>query len=282
MNYHHAFHAGNFADVHKHVVVVALLRHLLGKPKPFFYLDTHAGAGLYDLGSPEAQRSGEWSEGIGRLQAVSAGSPELRDYLDLLRAWRIDAPAGGRPGYPGSPLLALALRRPQDRCVLVEQNADTCASLRRCVGPRRNVSVSSSDGYAAIRAHLPPRENRGLVLIDPPYESADEIDRLVAALSSGYARWSNGMFCIWYPITSEGAHQWLTSRIAASGLRRILLTVLCVRPDDSPAGLNGSGLLVVNPPWRLDERMRACLPELHGLLVPARSGRVAVEWLVPE
>ncbi len=282
MNYHHAFHAGNFADVHKHVVMITLLRHLLGKPKPLFYLDTHAGAGLYDLGSQEAQRSGEWREGIGRLRAVSAGSPELLDYLGLLRKWQTDAPVGGRAGYPGSPLLALAVRRPQDRCVLVERNADACASLRRCVGRVRNVSVSNSDGYAAIGAHLPPHENRGLVLIDPPYESTDEIDRLVAALSAGHARWTNGMFCVWYPVTAEGAHRLLTSRIAASGIRRILLTVLCVRPDDSPTGLNGSGLLIVNPPWRLHERMLACLPELHDLLAPERSGRVAVEWLVPE
>jgi 23S rRNA (adenine2030-N6)-methyltransferase len=283
MNYRHAYHAGNFADVLKHVVLVMLVEHLKKKPAPFFFLDTHAGRGLYDLSEAAAQRSGEYKDGIGRLLEAPAGRlpDELANYVRLVR----ESAGAGRSAitaYPGSPALVALLRRPTDRMVLMETLPQEALALRKALGRQRLVSVLESDGYAALKAHLPPRENRGLVLIDPPYESDLEFDRVLAGLGAAYERWPTGTYCIWYPRTGRAGPGRFHRELERSGLRRILDVWLDVLPADAQVGMSGAGLVVVNPPWLLEERLRELLPSLHGLLSPDGLGGTGVEWIVPE
>jgi 23S rRNA (adenine2030-N6)-methyltransferase len=283
MNYRHAFHAGNHADVLKHVVLMMLVEHLKKKSAPFFYLDTHAGGGTYDLSLGESQRSGEYKQGIGRLLEFPESTlpPEVRDYVRLVR----ECAGPGRSAitaYPGSPQLVLRLRRPADRLVLAETHAREAHSLRSVVGRQKLVSVLESDGYETIRAQLPPRENRGLVLMDPPYESDDEFERVYTAIERGHERWPTGTFCVWYPLTERAAPLRFRRDLERSGIRRILDCTLSVMPADTPVGLRGSGLVIVNPPWQLDTRLAELLPDLHRLLVPEGSGGSSVEWWVEE
>ena len=197
MNYRHAFHAGNFADVLKHVVLMMLVEHLKKKPAPFFYLDTHAGGGTYDLSLGESQRSGEYKNGIGRLLEFpeAALAPELADYVRLVKACAGPA-RSAITAYPGSPTIVAKMRRLTDRMVLAETHAREAQALRSSLGWQKLVSIVESDGYAALKAQLPPRENRGLVLIDPPFETDNEFDRILAALETGYERWPTGTYCI--------------------------------------------------------------------------------------
>lgn len=275
MNYRHAFHAGNFADVHKHVVLLALLERLKQKPKPLFYLDTHAGRGWYDLRAEDATRGGEWREGIGRLTGRPAQSADLLRYLQATHA------AGATPTrYPGSPLLALEALRAGDRAVLIEHQQTEAQALKQSTLGKRNVAVVCGDGYAALKTYLPPRENRGLVLIDPPYEAETEFADAERALRLGLSRWPNGVFALWYPIKAGSQAQRLNAALRAAGLRKLLRLELTVRPADSPIGLNGSGLVIANPPWKFAGEMTETLAEVHAALSDA--GGSSVEWLVGE
>jgi 23S rRNA (adenine2030-N6)-methyltransferase len=283
MNYRHAFHAGNHADVLKHVVLMMLVGHLKKKPAPFFYLDTHAGGGRYDLSQGESQRSGEYKQGIGRLLEFPAAAlpDEVRDYVQLVREC-----AGPKrsaiTAYPGSPVIVARLRRPTDRLVLVEAHSKEVQSLRSVMGRERLVSVVEGDGYESIRAQLPPREHRGLVLLDPPYETDDEFDRVQDAIERGYERWPTGTYAVWYPLTERAAPLRFRRNLERSGIRKVLDCTLSVMPADTPAGLRGSGLVVVNPPWQLDARLAELLPDLHRLLVPDGTGGTSVEWWAEE
>jgi 23S rRNA (adenine2030-N6)-methyltransferase len=283
MNYRHAFHAGNFADVLKHVVLMMLVEHLKKKPAPFFYLDTHAGRGLYDLSEAQAQRSGEYKTGIGRLLEARKGSvsAETSAYVELVRA-SAGKDHSAITAYPGSPLIVARMRRPGDRMVLVESQPKEAASLAVALGRKRLVSVLDGDGYAALKAHLPPRENRGLVLIDPPYESDLEFDRVLAGLEIAHERWPTGTYCVWYPLTDRAGPLRFRHNLERSGIRRVLDVTLSVLPADAQVGMSGAGLLIINPPWLLDERLRELLPQLHRLLSPEGLGGTSVEWLVPE
>lgn len=283
MNYRHAFHAGNFADVLKHVVVMMLVEHLKRKPAPFFYIDTHAGRGRYDLSDAEAQRSGEYKTGIGRLlEMKAAGLPaEIADYVALVRRCAGEGKSA-ITAYPGSPLIVANLRRDKDRMVLVEAQPKEAGALQALFGRSRLVSVLESDGYAALKAHLPPRENRGLVLIDPPYESDLEFDKVLAALESAHERWPTGTFCVWYPLTDRAGPVRFHRDLARSWIRKILDVTLRVLPGDAAVGMGGAGLVIVNPPWQLDTRLQELLPQLHALLSPEGLGGSAVDWLVPE
>lgn len=276
MNYRHIFHAGNFADVHKHVVVLALLDRLMRKPKPLLYLDTHAGRGSYDLHSPEAIRGGEWHEGIERLLDHAPESDEVRRYLETV------APAVAQARYSGSPLLALEYLRAGDRAVFVEKQLEEAYALQHSVRSRRGVSVVHGDGYAALKTYLPPRENRGLVMIDPPYESQRESADALRALVFGLQRWPTGVFALWYPIKARADAARLHNALKASGLRKLLALELSVRPDDSPIGLNGSGFIIANPPWQLDAEMTPVHAELHRVLALDGKGHTRIEWIVPE
>ena len=277
MNYRHAFHAGNFADVHKHLVLVALLERLKRKPTPMFFLDTHAGRGRYDLQSTDATRGGEWHNGIGLLAGVAVNSEDARRYLE-----RCEATKQPVRDYLGSPLLAVRSLRDTDRLVFVEKQPMEAAALDRELPRRRNVAVVCGDGYAALKTYLPPKENRGLVLIDPPYEADNEFVQVERALVFGLSRWPNGMFAVWYPIKASRETQRMHASLEKSGLRKLLLVELSVRPHNSPLGLNGSGLVIANPPWQFDAEIRPALEEVHALLDLKGAGGVRVEWLVPE
>jgi len=283
MNYRHAFHAGNFADVLKHVVLIMLIEYLKKKPAPFFYLDTHAGRGLYDLSDAQAQRSGEYKGGIGRLLDVRAASlpAEVAAYVNVVR----ESAGKGHSAitaYPGSPIIVAALRRPTDRLVLMETLPKEASALTAALGRQRLVSVLESDGYAALKAQLPPRENRGLVLIDPPYESDLEFDRVLAGLEVGHERWPTGTYYVWYPLTDRAGPLRFRHNLERSGIRRVLDVTLSVLPADAQVGMSGAGLVIINPPWLLDERLQELLPQLHRLLSPDGLGGTSVDWLVPE
>jgi 23S rRNA (adenine2030-N6)-methyltransferase len=277
LNYRHAFHAGNFADVHKHVTLLALLARLTTKPTPLMYLDTHAGRGWYDLQSPEATRGDEWRSGVARVMKATTTTEELARYRTAVRAGVEETSR-----YPGSPLLASQALRDSDRIVLVEQQITEAQALERALRGRRGASVVCGDGYAALKTYLPPRENRGLVLIDPPYESEREYAQVAAALKFGLGRWPTGVYALWHPVKADRQAARLHDELRRSGLRKLMLLELCVRPADSPLGLNGSAMIIANPPWRLDEAMREAYAELQPLLDAERAGAVRVEWLVPE
>jgi 23S rRNA (adenine2030-N6)-methyltransferase len=283
MNYRHAFHAGNFADVLKHVVLMMLVGHLKRKSAPFVYVDTHAGRGTYDLSEAEAQRSGEYKTGIGRLLELPVSSlpPEVGAYVQLVR----DSAGAGHSAitaYPGSPLIVARLRRATDRMVLVEKHPKEADGLRAALGRQKLVAIVEGDGYAALKAQLPPRENRGLVLIDPPYESDLEFDHVLAALELAYERWPTGTYCIWYPLTDRAGPVRFRHDLERSGIRKLLDVTLRILPNDAQVGMGGAGLVFVNPPWQLDVRLQKLLPELHRLLSPEGLGGSSVEWLVPE
>lgn len=276
MNYRHVFHAGNFADVHKHVVLLALLDRLMRKPKPLLYLDTHAGRGSYDLRSPEATRGDEWRDGVERLRGHVPQSEDVRRYCDAI------APALAQARYPGSPLLAISHLREGDRAVFIEKQLEEAYALQQSVRNRRGISVVHGDGYAALKTYLPPREGRGLVMIDPAYESQREFADALRALTFGLQRWATGVFALWYPIKATTDVARFHSALEGSGLRKLLALELSVKPNDSPIGLNGSGFIIANPPWQLDTEMEAVHAELHRVLSPEGNGRTRVEWIVPE
>ena len=272
MNYRHAFHAGNFADCMKHAMLVWLLRAMTRKPTAFAVLDTHAGAGRYDLAAGPAERTGEWRSGIFRL--LDDPPPALADYVALVRQCRL---------YPGSPALARALLRPQDRLVCCELHPEEHAALRRLYAHDRQVAVHRRDAWEALGALLPPAEKRGLVLVDPPYEASDEQERLVAGLRRGHARFRDGVFVAWYPLKHLAPVRALHTALRESGLRDVVAAELTLREPLDPARLNGSGLVVINPPYRFEQEVPALLEALLRRLGTGEAGAsVAVERLVDE
>ena len=281
MNYRHAFHAGNHADVLKHVVLLALCDALASKPAPCFALDTHAGRGLYRLDDEAARKTGEALDGIGRLRGAAAADPLVARYLAAVDACRAEH---GDSAYPGSPwLLAHALRE-QDRIAACELHPEEAHVLRDHFAADARVTVHERDGYAAVKALLPPRHGtqrlgRGLVLIDPPYEAQlAEFDVALAALREGLSRWPQGMLALWYPIKLRRALQAFQRKAAALDAKSVLLLELLVRPDDSPLRMNGSGMLIVNAPWQFDAAMRPALAALQAALGEA-GATSRVEWL---
>ena|SRR5215468_2065043 len=288
MNYRHAFHAGNFADVFKHTILIGLLQALKAKPAPFCYVDTHAGAGCYDLRGSQAVKTGEAAEGVLRLlrpsvQSAVALPPLLQSYLDLLTTLNKASSGNTLSAYPGSPLIASRLMRAGDRAILCELQRDEVTALKALFARDARIGVHQRDGYAALGALLPPKERRGLVLIDPPFEAQDDEFRAVkAALISALARWPTGTYAIWYPIKlreqARPFHRWFVSH----GVRKTLLAELLVHADDSPLRLNGCGMVIVNPPWKFDRHLAGLLPALHGRLAAEGAGGTRVDWLTGE
>lgn len=278
LGYRHGFHAGNFADAFKHALLVRLIRALQNKDKPFRVLDTHAGAGRYDLDSAPARKNREFADGIGRLWDQAGLSPELRDYLDRVRALN---PDGDLRWYPGSPRIARDLLRPDDRLVLTELHPTEYPLLKAEFGGDRRVAVHHADGYAALDAFLPPPERRGLVLIDPAYEFKGEFDRLADAIRRIHRRWASGMIAIWYPIRDRAPSSRFQRTLRESGIPAILCAELGLHPYDGPPGLHGCGMIIVNPPWKLDETLHRLLPELLRWLRVGDEGQTRLEWLAP-
>jgi 23S rRNA (adenine2030-N6)-methyltransferase len=284
MNYRHAFHAGNFADVVKHVVLTRILVYLHEKPAAFRVIDTHAGAGLYDLTSEEARRGGEWLTGIARvIQARFSENalPLLKPYLDIVRAFN---PPGELAAYPGSPLIARALLRPQDRLTACEvadgARKDLIDALRR--DPQ--AKVVDLDGWVALPAFVPPNERRGVVLIDPPFEAKDEFERLADRFEAAFAKWPTGIYVLWYPGKSRRAADELADHVAAIAdttrpAGKCMRLEFSVAPQTTGAPLASTGLLIVNPPYKLQGELKAILPELEKPLGQGGAARFRLETL---
>ncbi len=282
MNYRHAYHAGNFADVVKHVVLVRLIEYLKRKDKPFRVIGTHAGIGLYDLSSTEAQKTGEWRDGIGRLSGIDPGIQAtilLEPYLEAVNSCN---PDGGIGFYPGSPWLARRLLRKQDRLTAIELHPEDAVRLKGRFEGDFQTRVIELDGWLALGAHLPPKEKRGLVLVDPPFEEEGEFGRLVKGLARAHQRWPGGIYALWYPIKDRAAIARFRRDLAESGIARILDIAFEIRPPSSVASLDGSGLVVVNPPFTLEKELETLLPALLRLLAVEQPARWAVEWLAGE
>ena len=280
MNYRHAFHAGNFADVHKHAVLARILVHLRHKPAAFRVIDTHAGAGRYDLSGPEPSRSGEWHQGIERVWEARRrdGLPALlTPYLDAVAALN---PDGKLRAYPGSPLIAENLLRPQDRLIACELEPQSAASLAAALRGDARAKVLAIDGWTALGAYVPPKERRGLVLIDPPFEDATDFTRLSGALAAAHRKWPTGIYMLWYPIKERGAPDALARRLQRLALPNVLRCELTLGPPRAEAGLVGSGLIVVNPPFTLEPDLRIFMPAIGSALSPRAACRI--DWLAQE
>jgi 23S rRNA (adenine2030-N6)-methyltransferase len=272
MNYRHSYHAGNFADVIKHIALVAILLHLRKKDAPFAVIDSHAGRGLYDLSSNEAQRTGEAEEGIEKLRGLaSADMPEaLSRYLALVEE-------SGDKKYPGSPLFAAKLLRPQDRLTAIEKQPEEAVALKQVLAPFRKARAEESDGYARLAGLLPPPERRGLILIDPPFEAVDEFGQLGHAVSAALRRFATGIYLIWYPIKSPAEARALAGEVLAAGRAKLLSIEIGLTAEEDR--LSRAGLLALNPPYGFDDQMR----EIVSLIAPRfRGGKFALEWLRPE
>jgi 23S rRNA (adenine2030-N6)-methyltransferase len=284
MQYKHAFHAGNVADVHKHIWVLQVISALQKKAKGFLYMDTHAGAGLYDLSGADARHSGESDAGFQRLER-EAGSlaaalhPAIAGYLEAVANLRRHL---GARSYPGSPLLAAAALRNVDQCLCVESQAQTARALQRAFEQAALPlpQILNDDGYQQVKAALPPALRRGMVLIDPPYEVDEEERHISAALAAGLERFETGVFLLWYPIKKQHDADLFLARVLRGVTRPALAAELCVRPADNTAGLNGSGMLVINPPWQCDQNALAWQEQLHTLL--GGRGGSTVKWLINE
>ena len=280
MNYRHAFHAGNFADVVKHVVLTRLVEYLKLKPAAFRVIDTHAGIGRYDLTSDEARRSPEWQEGIQRL--IDQGLPPAAEalaqpYLDVVRAGN---PNGGQLiSYPGSPWLVRKLLRSQDRLFAMELHPEDAATLGRLFAGDIQTRVIELDGWLALNAYVPPKEKRGLVLVDPPFEEAGEFDRLVNGLVRAYRRFPQGIYALWYPLKDLAERDGFAAALAGTGIRRILRTELMVRGPARPARLFGTGLIVVNPPFTLEAELNVLFPALADVLGDNGRGGFRLDWI---
>ena len=277
--YRHAFHAGNHADVLKHAILVQLVLALRRKDKPFCVIDTHAGAGRYDLSAEPAQKNREFADGIGRLwDDPGPAAAELAPYLDLVRA---ENPDGRLCRYPGSPCLVQALLRPGDGLILCEPHPADHPLLRAaCAGDPR-VAVHRRDGYAALTALVPPPQRRGLLLMDPAFEVPGEFERLTGALKTLRRRWAGATVAIWYPIIEREPSRSFLDGLKGLGIPAILCAELGVRPYRGPVGLHGSGMLMVNPPWGLEAVLARLLSGLRERLRVAGPGETRLEWLVP-
>jgi len=278
LSYRHLFHAGNFADVFKHTLLTHLLLSLNQKDKPYFFLDTHAGIARYDLSHPWAQKTREFESGISRLWDRTDAPAALKPYLDIVRGENAD---GHARYYPGSPLIARRLIRPIDRIVATELNKTDCVALHDVFARDRRVTVKLMDGYQSLKAHLPPKERRGLVLIDSSFDRAREFSRLAKALHEAHTRWETGMYALWYPLMGAGVIRGFEREIEAAGIRKVLQFELSILPEDTPT-IPGCGMLIVNPPWKFDTEMRTLLRWLWSALTVKGAGGVKVRWLVRE
>jgi len=277
LNYQHAFHAGNFADVHKHAVLARILIHLKEKAAAFRVIDTHAGAGRYDLRSPEATRGGEWQGGIGRLferRLPDQAQTLLAPYLDSVQNLNL---GGALRLYPGSPLIALALMRPQDRLIACELEPRAAAALKGVLRDRRAKALAI-DGWTALGAYVPPKERRGVVLVDPSFEEAADFSRLASALAAAHRKWPTGIYMLWYPIKERDATDALARRLRKLAMPGVLRCEITLGPPRGDAGLVGSGLIVVNPPFKLAGELKILLPALADAFAAAGAAS-RIDWL---
>ncbi|MGX2966593.1 23S rRNA (adenine(2030)-N(6))-methyltransferase RlmJ [Ursidibacter sp. B-7004-1] len=278
LSYRHSFHAGNHADVLKHIVLTLILDALKQKEKGFFYLDTHSGTGRYSLMSAEAEKTGEYIEGIARLWERDDLPEEVALYLNEIKKINKDK----LRFYTGSPLLAVQQLRSQDRALLTELHPNDFPLLRNEFAKNRNVVTKRENGFQQLKAALPPKEKRGLVLIDPPYELKEDYELVVKAIIEGYKRFATGVYAIWYPVVLRQHTKRIVRGLEATGIHKILQIELAVRPDSDQRGMTASGMIVINPPWQLESQMKRILPYLTNVLVPEGTGSWSVDWITPE
>lgn len=275
LSYRHGFHAGNWADVHKHSTLMLLLGHLCRKAKPFCVIDAFAGDGIYDLTAPEALKTGEFKQGIARIAGCDGAPAGVAAYLAALDA--CNAPSK-LATYPGSPALIRGALRDRDRLILCERHPTAHERLLAWARSDTRVAVHRRDGFEALKALLPPSIRRGLVLIDPSYEVKSDYKAAPTAVAAGIARWPSGIFVIWYPVLPEGRHLALLKGVAASVTERSLLSAIA--PREPPAlGLQGAGMIVINPPWQFDRDLKDAGDWLAAKLWPAQGGRHELRWL---
>jgi 23S rRNA (adenine2030-N6)-methyltransferase len=285
MNYRHAYHAGNHADVLKHVVLTRALMHLANKNKPFVFLDAHAGIGIYALDSEEAVKTLEWQNGLGRLYTIAGEPVPLKGEAEaLLQPWRdtiarVSRPDGALTRYPGSPEFARRLLRADDRIVLNELHPADHRSLAAYAAEDGRMRVAAEDANIAVKANLPPPERRGLTLIDPPYEREDDAARAMKALRQGLRRFATGVFILWYPVTGDGLSERVVADAAGLGIAKMLAAELRVRAAIPDGGLAGSGLVIVNPPWPLENELPVLMPALCERLAQTAAATAKVEWI---
>jgi 23S rRNA (adenine2030-N6)-methyltransferase len=280
MNYRHAYHAGNHADVLKHIVLARVIEHMKKKDKPFRVIDAHAGIGVYDLTGIEAGKTGEWEGGVAKMAEPFAPEVEalIAPYRDVLA--RLN-PRGGMTRYPGSPDLALSLMRDDDRMIANELHPQDVEILRGNIGWDERVRVTSEDAEVAVKANLPPPERRGVVLIDPPYEQKNEAERAVQMLRQGLRRFAQGVFILWYPVKADDIAANIVKAVRDLNVAATLRAELRVRESFVAGGLAGSGVLVINAPWKLDEDLGVVVPALAARLGLGEWGHGTVDWLVP-
>jgi 23S rRNA (adenine2030-N6)-methyltransferase len=281
MNYSHEFHAGNFADVFKHAVLCRILYYLRGKQAAFRVIDTHAGAGLYDLTSDAATRSGEWHDGIEKL--LSADVPAnvaalLAPYLDVVAAIN---ERGRLRRYPGSPALVRGLLRPQDRLIACELEPKAYRALARNLRGDSRIKTLEIDGWTALNAYVPPKERRGLVLVDPPFEADSDFSNLAAGFGAAYRKWATGIYALWYPLKGRREADLLAKRLGRLGLPKVLRAEILVTPGD-PDRLSGAGMILINPPWTLERELSAILRALVQIFGGRGRPGFRLEWLTAE
>jgi 23S rRNA (adenine2030-N6)-methyltransferase len=277
MNYRHAYHAGNFADVFKHALLTRILSYLMRKETPLRYLETHGGIGLYDLSSEEAQKTGEWRDGIGRLQQAKLGAEIgelLAPYLALTQQF------DGR--YPGSPIIAKSMLRAQDRLTICELHPHDERRLVKNMGRDQRVKVLAMDGYQGLKAGVPPIERRGLVLIDPPFEARDEFATLARSVAQAHSKWATGCFAIWYPLKATPDVEAFRELMSKGDIRRVLCLELQIDNLQSEGALKGCGLIIINPPFALEAEAKQLLPVLTSVLSQGKGAAWRVNWLAGE
>lgn len=285
MNYRHAYHAGNFGDVLKHVILTLGIEHLKRKPAPFRVIDTHAGVGLYELDQGPAEKTGEWRQGIGRILGPDA-EPLPEDVAELLAPYLAAVAAENAPGelrkYPGSPRLARTLIRAQDRLIVNELHPQDGAALKELFARDAQTKVLQLDGWMALKSLLPPKERRGVVLIDPPFEEPGELDRLARGLREAGNRFPTGIYLLWYPIKDPQVIAKFHEAVIALKLPKLLVAELMIRHPHDVSRLNGTGVVVFNPPYRLNEMLAVLLPFLADRLGDGPGSTHRLQWLTGE
>lgn len=279
LSYRHSYHAGNHADVLKHVVLSLCIEYLKEKDKPFIYLDTHSGAGRYLLQGEHAEKTGEYLTGINRVWQ-QAQTPALLDpYMKVLRYYNRNEQL---KYYPGSPLIAKQLLREEDKLYLTELHTADYQLLRHEFLKDKRAQVSKEDGFHQLKSQLPPLQRRGIILIDPSYELKTDYQQAVKAIVEGYKRFATGTYALWYPVVSRTQTQRMINALVDTGIKKILQIELAVRPDNTQRGMTASGMIVINPPWQLATQMESILPWLHSVLVPEHTGGYIVQQLSGE
>ncbi|MFD2179782.1 23S rRNA (adenine(2030)-N(6))-methyltransferase RlmJ [Veronia pacifica] len=278
LSYRHSFHAGNHADVVKHIVQSLIIEALKEKEKPFVYHDTHSGAGRYDLRDEWSEKTGEYKEGIAQLWQRDDVPVLIKPYLDVIKGLN----SGNELRfYPGSPKVGRALLREQDRVTMTELHPSDFPLLLQEFRGDRQVKMFKEDGFARLKASLPPKERRGMVLIDPPYELKHEYQDVVNAIGQSVKRWATGTYAIWYPVVYRQNIDLITEGLEKLGIRKILQIELGVAEDSQERGMTASGMIVINPPWKLEKQMSELLPWLQQVIAP-ETGHHFVKWVVPE